>query len=86
MLLWKTKEERSAQKNGTIRVGVVGVGRGQTFMEGATEILGMELVAICDTWKERLEEVGKKYGVATYTNYDEFLEHDMEAVILANYF
>jgi len=73
-------------KNGTIRVGVVGVGRGQTFMEGATEELGMKLVAVCDTWKDRLEEVGKKYGVATYTNYDEFLEHDMDAVILANYF
>ena len=77
---------KAGKKTGTIRVGVVGIRRGQPFMEGATEVLGMELVAICDTWKERLEEVGKKYGVATYTNYDEFLEHDMDAVILANYF
>jgi len=46
----------------------------------------MKLVALCDTWVERLEEVGKQYGVATYTDYDRFLTHDMDAVVLANYF
>jgi len=69
-----------------IRVGVIGVGRGLSFAEGATDIVGMELVALCDTWEERLAEVGKHYGVATYTDYDKFLEHDMDAVVLANYF
>lgn len=69
-----------------IRVGVVGVGRGQSFAQGANEVVGMQLVALCDRWKERLEQVGRCYGVATYTDYDRFLEHDMEAVILANYF
>ena len=68
-----------------IRVGVVGVGRGQTFMHQAA-YAGMELVAICDIWKERLEAVGKQYGIATYTDYERFLEHDTDAVILANYF
>jgi len=70
----------------TIRVGVIGVGRGQSFMQGAGPLVGMELVAICDLWKERLEEVGNRYGLATYTDYGEFLDHDMDAVILANYF
>jgi predicted dehydrogenase len=46
----------------------------------------MQLVAICDTWAERLKKTGKELGVTTYTNYDKFLEHDMDAVILANYF
>jgi len=46
----------------------------------------MELVALCDTWEERLLEVGKEHGVATYTDYDAFLEHEMDAVVLANYF
>ena len=69
----------------TIRVGVIGVGRGQTFMTEAP-MVGMKLVAICDTWEERLQEAGKQYGVATYTDYDRFLEHDMDAVITANYF
>ncbi len=68
-----------------IRVGVVGVGRGQTFMHQAPAA-GMELVAVCDLWEERLAEVGKRYGIATYTDYDAFLEHDLDAVVLANYF
>lgn len=69
-----------------IRVGVVGVGRGESFARGATELVGMKLVAICDTWEEHLNEVGKQYDVATYTDFEKFLEHDMDAVVLANYF
>jgi predicted dehydrogenase len=69
-----------------IKVGVVGVGRGQSFASGATDLVGMKLVALCDTWEEKLLEAGKKYGVSTYTDYDKFLEHDMDAVVLANYF
>lgn len=68
-----------------IRVGVVGVGRGRTFMNQA-DVAGMELVAICDTWREQLRKVGGQYKVATYSDYDRFLEHDMDAVVLANYF
>ena len=73
-------------KTEEIRVGVLGVRRGESFIKGATESVGMKLVAICDTWEERLKAAGEKYGVATYTDYDEFLSHDMDAVILANYF
>lgn len=76
----------TAKKAKTIRVGVVGVGRGQSFASSATDLVGMKLVALCDLWEERLLEVGKRYNVATYTDYDRFLEHDMDAVILANYF
>jgi predicted dehydrogenase len=46
----------------------------------------LELVAICDTWEERLASAGESLGVQTYADYDEFLSHDMDAVILANYF
>ncbi|HRU04926.1 MAG TPA: Gfo/Idh/MocA family oxidoreductase [Candidatus Brocadiia bacterium] len=69
-----------------IRVGVVGVGRGSGFAKGAGPHLGMKLVALCDTWEERLNRLGKELCVATYTEFDKFLEHDMDAVILANYF
>lgn len=68
-----------------IKVGVIGVGRGRSFV-GSAKTTGMELVALCDTWEERLDAVGKQFNVATYTDYDKFLEHDMDAVILANYF
>ncbi|NKB71969.1 MAG: hypothetical protein GKR89_33245 [Candidatus Latescibacteria bacterium] len=69
----------------TIRVGIVGVGRGQSFMRSAGPS-GMELVAICDTWEERLQQVGRELGVATYTDFGALLEHDLDAVVLANYF
>ena len=69
-----------------IRVGVIGVGRGHGFARGAGPHLGMQLVALCDTWEEKLLQVGKELNVAIYTEYDKFLEHDMDAVILANYF
>jgi predicted dehydrogenase len=68
-----------------IRVGVVGVRRGETFLNMAPQV-GMELVAICDTWEDRLNKTGERLGVATYTDFDAFLEHEMDAVVLANYF
>ncbi|MBS3763892.1 MAG: Gfo/Idh/MocA family oxidoreductase, partial [Planctomycetes bacterium] len=73
------------EKDASIKVGVVGVGRGRTFIHSARRV-GMELVAICDTWEEKLEEVGKNLDVETHTDYDRFLEHEMDAVVLANYF
>ena len=46
----------------------------------------MRLTAICDIWEERLETVGRAHGVATFTDYDAFLDSGLDAVILANYF
>lgn len=81
-----TTKPKPKQRKKLIRVGVVGVGRGSSFASGATDLVGMKLVALCDTWEEKLAEAGKRYGVATYTDFDKFLEHDMDAVVLANYF
>ena len=50
------------------------------------EQAGLEVVAICDTWEKRLTDAGKQCNVATYTDYDRFLEHDMDAVAIVNYF
>jgi len=75
--------ERMAKKR--IRVGVVGVARGMSFARGA-EFAGMKLVALCDTWEERLASASKQLKVAGYADFDQFLEHDMDAVVLANYF
>ncbi|MXX38342.1 MAG: Gfo/Idh/MocA family oxidoreductase [Gemmatimonadetes bacterium] len=72
-------------KQRPIRVGVVGVGRGRSFMQAAAAT-GMELVAICDIWEERLIAEGKALNVSTFIDYDDFLGCDMDAVVLANYF
>ena len=70
-----------------IRVGVIGIGRGLGFARGAGEAVSMKLVALCDQWKEKLKTMrGQFPGVSLYSDYDRFLEHDLDAVILANYF
>ena len=71
-------------KGRDIRVGVLGVGRGLSM--GTAAASGLKLVALCDTWEERLATAGERLGVETYTDFDRFLEHDLDAVILANYF
>ena len=71
--------------NGKLRVGIVGIQRGLTFVKTA-EFADMELVALCDTWEEKLRETGAELGVSTYTDFDKMLDSDIDAVILANYF
>ena len=70
-----------------IRVGVFGVGRGMDLAKSFM-LLGAEIVAICDNHKERRESAKKKMdeSVAVYENFDDFIEHPMDAVILANNF
>jgi predicted dehydrogenase len=51
-----------------IRIGVLGAGRGRSYM-GMAEVVGFELVAICDTWEERLSQLGKELNVATYNTH-----------------
>jgi len=75
---------KTGRRQRTIRVGVVGVGRGEAFAAGAQRV-GMKLVALCDTWRERLDQAGRRHGVATYTDFEKFLTHKMDAVMLANY-
>ena len=50
--------DRKSKK--TIRVG----GCGRSFALAAPHV-GMELVALCDTWEERLTASGAQLGVAT---------------------
>lgn len=70
-----------------LRVGVFGTGRGMDIARNFL-LLGCELVAICDNHQERREKAAKSLdaSVAVYDDFDKFLEHDMDAVILANFF
>jgi predicted dehydrogenase len=71
---------------GTIRIGVFGIGRGKSFAVQAAGMEGVELVALCDRREQALTEFAASYPtVTTYTDYDAFLQHDMDAVVLANY-
>lgn len=68
-----------------IKVGVFGVNRGYVFSRHAP-VTGMKLVALCDSYEKKLHEVCNDLKVTGYTDFDRVLEHDMDAVILSNYF
>ena len=71
----------------TIKIGVFGVGRGMDIVRNFT-LLGCEVVAICDNHRERREKAAAALdkSVAVYESFDDFVEHDMDAVIVANFF
>ena len=70
-----------------LKVGVFGVGRGLDLANSFI-LMNHEIVAICDHHKGRREWAVNHLpkGVAVYENFDEFIEHDMDVVILANNF
>ncbi|MBQ9106253.1 MAG: Gfo/Idh/MocA family oxidoreductase [Clostridia bacterium] len=70
-----------------IRVGIFGTERGislgQNFLMNNCEI-----VAVCDQRSEREQHARNCLGkdFIWYNDFDSFIEHDMDAVVLANYF
>lgn len=83
-------------ENKKIRVGIFGVGyRGNALGRGGSliecfEKSGAEVVAICDNHELHLryckEQCFKNREVGLYTDFDSFIHHDMDAVLLSNYF
>jgi len=70
------------------RIGVVGVGRGSMMWKYCNDADNARIVAICDNWEEGLEKAKAKINddsVTYYTDYETFLQHDMDVVLLANY-
>lgn len=68
---------------GKVKIGVIGVGSiAHAHISGYQNCENAELYAFCDVNLERLEEVGKKYGVTRlYTNVDEMLKlEELDAV------
>ncbi len=70
-----------------IRIGILGLGRGVDIAQNLM-LLDCEIVAVCDFNEKRRNEGVKKLGidVAAFENFDDFIEYDMDAVVLANYF
>ncbi len=72
----------------TVKMGIFGLGRGSGFYDNITNN-GGEVVAVCDIKEEKLAEAKEILGdgVATYTDFDSFLENpDLDAVFLCNFF
>ena len=76
--------------NKKIKVGVFGARRGATMVSVMLQHPEAELSAICDYSKKSMQhcaELIKKHNarVVLYSDFDKFLEHDLDAIVLANF-
>ena len=72
-----------------IKVGVLGAYRGTSMINYCVASKNKaQVVAICDKSAEVLERQKAAHSaenIAYYDNFDDFIAHDMDAVVLANY-
>lgn len=72
-----------------IRVGVFGAGRGSSVAQHFLLVGGVEIVAVCDRNKERVEKMARRRlgnDFVLYEDFDSFIEHPMDVCIIANNF
>jgi len=84
------KEDSQMEPKRKLRVGVFGGGRGIVMINVLLRHPDAELVAVCDKYVPLLEEAKKVADecgteIALYESFDEFIKHDMDAVVLANF-
>lgn len=92
MMLYEDGSEYSTiyrrSKASKVKIGVLGARRGRTMMNYCKVSGNAELVAVCDFDKERLSAAEKEYGsegITYYREFDEFLKHNTDCVVLANF-
>ncbi len=70
-----------------LKIGFFGAGRG-AYLAPNFMMLDCEVVALCDFDEKRLEDAKSRLGdsVTYYERFEDFIKHDMDAVVLANYF
>ena len=71
-----------------VRIGVLGAYRGTSMINYCKRADHAEVVAICDKSPEALDAqraAADGLDIAFYERFDDFIEHDMDAVVLANY-
>ena len=67
----------------TIKIGIVGA-RGLSSMLGFKSIPNVKVEALCDINENLLKEESKKHGISkTYRVYEDMLESDIDAVVIA---
>ena len=71
-----------------VRIGVLGAYRGTSMINYCKRADHAEVVAICDKSPEALDGQradAEGLDIAFYEKFDDFIQHDMDAVVLANY-
>ena len=66
-----------------LKVGLVGVPRGSSFIRAFQTIQETTVVAICDLNRELLERVGDENGIeARYTDFDKMVQSDLDIIVV----
>lgn len=71
-----------------VKIGVMGAYRGTSMINYCEGAENAKVVAICDKWVEGLERQKATLNdpdITYYTDFEDFIKHDMDAVVLANY-
>ena len=71
-----------------VRIGVLGGYRGTSMINYCKAAANAEVVAICDKYDDVLVKQKAMPGtenVTFYKDFEDFIRHDMDAVVLANY-
>ncbi len=69
-----------------IKIGIFGLRRGSSFFD-EIKINGGEIVAVCEKDEQQTACVSEHIkGAAVYSDFDEFIKHPMDAVLLCNFF
>ena len=71
-----------------IKIGVLGACRGTSMIDYCKHADNAEVVAICDKAPDVLEKhrrLAEGLPITFYDNFEDFIKHDMDAVVLANY-
>lgn len=73
-----------------LKIGVFGGARGHAMIDVLFEHPHAELVAVCDKYQPLLDRVAEEaktrdLSIELYNNFEDFLDCDMDAVVLANY-
>ncbi len=85
---FKAQKVINEDNTGKLRIGIFGAFRGSDIAHAATISNKAYITAVCDNNPERLEAIKKYCSVETqyFTDFDEFIEAPMDAVVLCNYF
>ena len=66
-----------------LRIGIAGLRRGRSYINVFNNREDCRIVAGCDVNAQRAEDFGNEYNVATYSEYEAFCQHDLDAIVVA---
>lgn len=87
-MLYLNKTERRKTMEQTVKIGVLGVYRGRTMIEYCKHDSRVKLAAVCDKRKDALQKMKEELNdesISYYENFEDLLESDVDAIVLANY-